>query len=52
MKLIRFGEKDKEKPGVCIEGKCFDVSGFIKDYDESFFAAGGFGAIILDAAAT
>lgn len=41
MKLIRFGAAGKEKPGVHIDGKNYDVSGFIKDYDESFFANGG-----------
>lgn len=41
MKLIRFGEVGKEKPGVHIAGKNYDVSGFIKDYDEFFFAHGG-----------
>ncbi|MBC7889458.1 MAG: fumarylacetoacetate hydrolase family protein [Ferruginibacter sp.] len=41
MKLIRFGEINKEKPGICEEGINYDVSGFIKDYDEAFFANGG-----------
>jgi len=41
MKLIRFGEAGKEKPGICMEGINYDVSGFIKDYDEAFFANGG-----------
>lgn len=41
MKLIRFGEAGKEKPGVHIAGKNYDVSGFIKDYDAFFFAHGG-----------
>ncbi|GAB2806381.1 fumarylacetoacetate hydrolase family protein [Ferruginibacter profundus] len=41
MKLIRFGEMGKEKPGVHIDGVNYDVSGFIKDYDEMFFANGG-----------
>ena len=41
MKLIRFGEFNKEKPGVCINGINYDVSGFINDYNESFFANGG-----------
>jgi 2,4-diketo-3-deoxy-L-fuconate hydrolase len=41
MKLIRFGEPGKEKPGVHIDGNNYDVSGFIKDYDELFFANGG-----------
>ena len=41
MKLIRFGEAGKEKPGVVIKDEPYDVSGFIKDYDEAFFANGG-----------
>lgn len=41
MKLIRFGQPGQEKPGVHIDGVNYDVSGFIKDYDEFFFAHGG-----------
>ncbi len=41
MKLIRFGEIGKEKPGVHIDGVNYDVSGFINDYDELFFGNGG-----------
>ncbi len=41
MKLIRFGEPGKEKPGVCINDVNYDVSGYIYDYDEKFFANGG-----------
>jgi len=41
MKLIRFGEPGKEKPGIHQDGISYDVSGFIKDYDEFFFANGG-----------
>ncbi len=41
MKLIRYGEVGKEKPGICVDGMNYDVSGFIKDYDEAFFANGG-----------
>lgn len=41
MKLIRFGEIGKEKPGICIDNVNYDVSGFIKEYDELFFANGG-----------
>src|SRR6478752_6611803 len=41
MKLIRFGELNNEKPGICIDYVNYDVSGFIKDYDEAFFANGG-----------
>ncbi len=38
MKLIRFGETGKEKPGVHIDGNNYDVSGFIHDYNEAFFS--------------
>lgn len=41
MKLIRFGEPGKEKPGVEIEGTRYDVSHLAKDFDEDFFTAGG-----------
>src|SRR2546429_7242283 len=42
MKLIRFGEMGREKPGVLLEdGSRLDVSGFGSDYDEAFFAGGG-----------
>ena len=41
MKLIRFGKEGQEKPGVHIEGKNYDVSPFVKDYDESFFTNQG-----------
>ncbi len=41
MKLIRFGEPGKEKPGVCIGDNFYDVSGFIHEYDEAFFGNGG-----------
>ncbi len=45
MKLIRFGDADNEKPGILIGDKRFDVSGIVRDYDESFFAAGGIGRL-------
>ena len=41
MKLIRYGNIGAEKPGVLIDGKRFDTSGFTKDYNEEFFAEGG-----------
>ncbi|MEO6722892.1 MAG: fumarylacetoacetate hydrolase family protein [Ferruginibacter sp.] len=41
MKLIRFGELNKEKPGIYMDGLNYDVSGFINDYDERFFGNGG-----------
>ena len=42
MKLIRFGEINKEKPGVLLpDGTKIDVSKFVKDYDEHFFGNQG-----------
>lgn len=41
MKLIRFGEAGKEKPGIFDQGAFFDASDFFPDYDESFFANNG-----------
>jgi 2,4-didehydro-3-deoxy-L-rhamnonate hydrolase len=41
MKLIRFGEEGKEKPGVIINDTCHDVSACFQDYDEQFFENGG-----------
>ncbi|MFD0941338.1 fumarylacetoacetate hydrolase family protein [Pedobacter boryungensis] len=41
MKLIRFGEIGKEKPGVIINNEYFDVSDLVTDYNEDFFSNGG-----------
>ena len=42
MKLIRFGKRDTEKPGVLLEdGTRLDVSDFGSDFDESFFGNEG-----------
>jgi len=41
MKLIRFGRPGQEKPGVLIDDKRYDVSGFIPDYNETFFETEG-----------
>lgn len=41
MKLIRFGEPGKEKPGVIIGEKYYDVSTAFTDYNESFFDQNG-----------
>ncbi len=41
MKLIRFGKEGQEKPGIHFEGKNYDLSTFVKDYDESFFELNG-----------
>jgi 2,4-didehydro-3-deoxy-L-rhamnonate hydrolase len=45
MKLIRFGEEGKEKPGVVINDICYDVSAWVRDYDEEFFENGGLGKL-------
>ncbi|AYL94149.1 fumarylacetoacetate hydrolase family protein [Mucilaginibacter celer] len=41
MKLIRFGEPGKEKPGVILNDKKYDVSAFGEDYTEQFFETDG-----------
>jgi 2,4-diketo-3-deoxy-L-fuconate hydrolase len=41
MKLIRFGESGKEKPGVILAEKRFDVSSIVTDYNEAFFEENG-----------
>ncbi|MGN6493493.1 MAG: fumarylacetoacetate hydrolase family protein [Agriterribacter sp.] len=42
MKLIRFGQAGKEKPGVVLQdGKRIDVSAFGEDYTEQFFETDG-----------
>ena len=41
MKLIRLGAPGQEKPGIIINEKWYDVSSFVKDYDEDFFANDG-----------
>lgn len=41
MKLIRFGEIGKEKAGVQIGNVNYDVSSYISNYDEYFFANDG-----------
>lgn len=41
MKLIAFGESGKEKPGVEVDSKKYDVSHLVDAYSEDFFAKGG-----------
>ncbi|AXB58185.1 fumarylacetoacetate hydrolase family protein [Flavobacterium fluviale] len=41
MKLIRFGEIGKEKPGVLIGERRYDVSSIVTDFNESFFEENG-----------
>ncbi|HKC36865.1 MAG TPA: fumarylacetoacetate hydrolase family protein [Chitinophagaceae bacterium] len=45
MKLIRFGEAGKEKPGVIINDAWFGVSDHINDYDEKFFESDGLSSL-------
>src|SRR5437867_2053014 len=42
MKLIRFGEPGRERPGLqLLDGRRVDASSFGADYDETFFGSGG-----------
>src|SRR2546425_3026168 len=42
MKLIRFGEPGRERPGLILDdGRRVDASGFGADYDEPSFGSGG-----------
>ena len=41
MKLIRFGKEGQERPGIHLDGKNYDLSAFVKDYDENFFEQNG-----------
>lgn len=41
MKLIRFGEFGKEKPGIVINERMYDMSSVTDDYDEGFFETAG-----------
>lgn len=45
MKLIRFGEPGKEKPGVIIDDTLLDLSDFVKDFNEDFFENDGLTAL-------
>ena len=48
MKLIRFGTKGNEKPGVQLQdGSRIDVSAFVEDYNEAFFGAEGIESLQL-----
>lgn len=41
MKLLRFGEPGKEKPGVFVDNRILDVSAFGEDIGETFFENDG-----------
>ena len=48
MKLIRFDEAGRERPGVMLEDSTRrDVSSFTRDYDETFFAEDGLSQLRL-----
>ena len=41
MKLIRFGPRGSEKPGVLVDDRRRDVSAEFRDWDSEFFCSGG-----------
>lgn len=41
MKLLRFGEPGKEKPGILVDEKILDASSFGEDFGERFFETDG-----------
>ena len=41
MKLIRYGEINKEKTGIIIDNNYYDTSAFGEDYNERFFESDG-----------
>ncbi len=42
MRLVRFGNRGQEKPGiVTADGRIKDVSAQVRDYDHAFFSGGG-----------
>lgn len=41
MKLLRFGEPGKEKPGILLNDEIIDVSSFGEDFGETFFTNDG-----------
>ena len=41
MKLLRFGDPGKEKPGVLVNDTIYDVTSFGEDFGESFFGNDG-----------
>jgi 2-keto-4-pentenoate hydratase/2-oxohepta-3-ene-1,7-dioic acid hydratase in catechol pathway len=45
MQLVRIGAFEREKPAILIDGRYWDVSEHIIDYNEAFFAADGLGKL-------
>ena len=46
MQLVRIGALEQEKPAILIEGKYFDVSNYVTDYNEAFFANSGLDKLV------
>jgi 2,4-diketo-3-deoxy-L-fuconate hydrolase len=45
MRLIRYGELSREKPGIVLEDRYYAATGFGEDYNEDFFDTGGLGRL-------
>ena len=45
MKLIRFGKRGSEKPGLLLDGIRRDLSSQFRDWDSDFFASGGLNSL-------
>ncbi len=52
MKLLRYGEEGREKPGIEVDGVRYDVSDLVPDYDEKFFTSEGIEKLKQDFSAT
>lgn len=47
MKLLRYGEPGKEKPGVWMNDEIVDVSSFVEDFNDRFFDSDGLNKLSL-----
>jgi len=45
LKLIRFGKRGSEKPGLLLDGIRRDLSSQFRDWDSDFFASGGLNSL-------
>lgn len=45
MKLIRYGKKGEEKPGICDRGIRFDCSAYYEDWNRAFFTQNRLGEL-------
>src|SRR5262245_10029850 len=48
MKLVRFGPRGEERPGLLVAGKRRDASRLVEDYDSAFFRSGGLAKLASD----